>query len=468
MAQYDLSAEVLAFHDQYVRLDEAAVEQLRTVRDTNLERIRLGLDDLEKARFKSWRNQGGFAMKTVVNDPADESNHDLDAALIFDKDDVPSSALAARQRVRDALLKRASNFLEEPEARTNAVTVWYADGYHLDFAIYRRSENSLGTYNYEHASTEWVTRDPDEVTAWFEAVVEEKSPTADRFGNAPKVRLHQLRRIVRLVKWFCRSRSSWNLPGGMIASTLVDECYRPDRDRDDVALYNTLAAMQARLQDSCKVYHPKGDGRELTGKEQHFIQVEMLKDKLDKNMPKLANIFEPGCTREQARSAWDWIFNHAFWADKEVVEESVALAKADTGVSGHTVRMSCQVTSRNGRKIGTYRGQVLPKNMGLQFSVVYTSVPPPYDIRYEVQNTGDEARQAHQLSWAGNSSSDAPNWTTSTAYKGPHRMTCNIVKNGMTLASTSMVIRIGAGRWKKASRCDGRLRRALRPAAQTY
>lgn len=449
MAQYNLSAEVLTFHDQYVRLDEAAVERLRIVRDTNLGRIRLGLDDLDKPRFKSWRNQGGFAMKTVVNDPAGESNHDLDAALIFDKDDLPSSALAARQRVRDALLKRASNFLEEPEARTNAVTVWYADGYHLDFAIYRRSRDSFGNDKYEHASTDWVARDPDEVTAWFETAVEEESPTADQFGNAPKVRLHQLRRIVRLVKWFCRSRSSWNLPGGMIASTLVVECYRPDRDRDDVALYNTLAAMQARLRGSCRVYHPKGDGRELTGKEQHLTEVEMLKDKLDKNMPKLASIFEPGCTREQARSAWDWIFNHAFWADKEVVEESVALAKADTGVSGHTVRMACQVTTRNGRKIGTYVGQVLPKSMGLQFSVVSTSVPPPYDIRYEVQNTGDEASQAHQLSWGGNASSYAPSWTTSTAYKGPHRMTCNIVKNGLTLASTSMVIRIGAGRWKR-------------------
>ncbi|MHB8283643.1 MAG: nucleotide-binding domain-containing protein [Caulobacteraceae bacterium] len=452
MTQYDLSGEMLAFHDQHVRLNDEAVKRLREVRDLNLDRIRLGLDDLEKPRFKDWRNQGGFAMETVVNDPAGESNHDLDAALIFDKEDLPAAALTARQRVRDALLKRASNFLQDPEARTNAVTVWYADGYHLDFAIYRRSKDEIGNYTFEHASTEWISRDPDEVTAWFNKTVEDKSPKADFLGNAPKVRLHQLRRITRLVKWFCRSRPSWNLPGGMIGSTLVDECYRPDRDRDDVALYNTLTALKARLEGGCRVNHPRGDGRELTGKTQYLSQVELLKDKLSENLPKLAKLFEPSCTREQARHAWDWIFNHEFWADKEIIEEAVVLAKADTGAHGYSVTMACQLTTKNGRALGVYKGQVLPKEVGLEFSVVATNVPLPYDVRFEAQNTGDEARQARELSWARTVSGYDPRWTTSTAYKGPHRMTCNIVKNGLTLASTSMVIKIAAGLWRGRAR----------------
>jgi hypothetical protein len=259
MPQYDLSAELLSFHDQYVKLDATAKKKLAEVRDKNLQRIRDGLGDLGRPVFKDWRNQGGYAMDTVINDPAGESNHDIDVALIFEKDDLPAGALAARQRVRDAILKRANNFLEEPEPRTNAVTVWYADGYHLDFAVYRRSKDILSNLTHEHASTDWVGRDPDEVTGWFVKAVNDKSPKAGILLT-PKVRACQLRRIVRLVKWFCRSRTSWNLPGGMIVSALVVECYSPDPDRDDVALYNTLAALKARLDGNCRVFHPLGGG----------------------------------------------------------------------------------------------------------------------------------------------------------------------------------------------------------------
>lgn len=445
MAMFDMAADMLSFHHQYVKLDAASETRLAEVRKTNLQRIRDGLGDLGKPSFKAWRNQGGYAMGTVINDPAGESNHDIDVALIFEKDDLPSGALSARQRVRDALCKKGTNFLHDPEARTNAVTVWYADGYHLDFAVYRRSTNILAVTTHEHASTDWVERDPAEVTTWFQKAVEDKSPKADAWGNGPAVRLNQLRRVVRLVKWFCRSRTSWNLPGGMITTALVVECYRPDRNRDDVALYDTLAAIEARLRSTCQVWHPNGGGRELTGKAEYLNQVTLMRDKLTANLPKLAVLFEDGCTREKARSAWDWIFNHTFWGGKEVLEEA-RLAKADTGVGGYWVRLGCDLAkSERGRIISRYRGQVVPKNLGLRFFIDDTNVPPPFSIRYDVANKGDEARLANQLAWSGDASSDDPQWWTSTAYKGNHTMTCNVIKNGAVVASASLTVKIVGG-----------------------
>src|SRR5437764_819157 len=79
MAMYDLSADLLTFHDQHVKLDSDTEKKLAQVRNTNLDRIRNGLDVLGKPRFKDWRNQGGYAMGTVINDPAGASNHDFDA-----------------------------------------------------------------------------------------------------------------------------------------------------------------------------------------------------------------------------------------------------------------------------------------------------------------------------------------------------------------------------------------------------
>jgi len=442
---YNLADDLLSFHDKHVKLDAASEKRLVEVRDTNLDRIRAGLGDLGKPTFKAWRNQGGYAMGTVVNDPAGESNHDIDVALIFELDDLPLGALSARQQVRDALCKRATNFLHDPEARTNAVTVWYADGYHLDFAVYRRSAKIDGTTTHEHAGTDWVERDAAEVTNWFEDAVESNSPKTDVLGNAPAVRVHQLRRIVRLIKWFCRSRPSWNLPGGMITTALVVECYRPNRERDDVALYDTLLAIEARLQRSYQVWHPNGSGRELTAKAEFLNQVALMKEKLSSNIPKLSVLFQPDCNREKARSAWDRIFNHTFWAGREILEEA-QLAKADTTIDGYWVRMGCDLAkSERGRIISRYRGQVVPKNLGLRFFVEDTNVQPPFDVRFDVANSGDEARQAKQLSWSGNATSDDPQWWTGTAYKGNHTMTCNVIKDGKTVATNTMAVRIVGG-----------------------
>jgi hypothetical protein len=442
---YDLSTDLLSFYDKHVKLDSAAETRLKEVRTLNLSRISSGLVDLGKPDYKGWRNQGGYAMKTVINDPAGESNHDIDVALIFEKADLPSGALAARQRVRDALCKKGTNFYIEPEARTNAVTVWYADGYHLDFAIYRRFTDDFGFTQYEHASTDWVGRDPSEVTLWFDDAVEDKSPTTDIWGNKPAVRMKQLRRIVRLIKWFCRSRTSWSLPGGMITSTLVVECYRSDRNRDDVALYHTLVAIKTRLQGSCVVYHPKGNGRELTGKAEYLNQVTRMKEKLEQNLPKLDVLFADDCTREKARSAWDWIFAHSFWADKEVIEEARVL-KADMSVGSYTVTLGAELAKKeNGCIAAAYRGQFVPKNMWLRFYVASTNVPPPYSVRFQATNRGDEASDAQDLGWSHDTTDQDPQRWASTAYKGIHTMTCTIIKNGVPLASTSMSVKIVGG-----------------------
>jgi hypothetical protein len=84
-------------------------------------------------------------------------------ALLFERSALPEDPRAARQRVADALCKRCTNFTPEPTARSNAVTVWYAEGYHIDFAVYRTYTDDFGQQKIEHASTEWKARDPQEI-----------------------------------------------------------------------------------------------------------------------------------------------------------------------------------------------------------------------------------------------------------------------------------------------------------------
>jgi len=385
-------------------------------------------------------------MHTLNKDPNNDNDYDIDVALIFYKDEIPENPLKARQRVRDALCKRCTNFTKEPEARTNAVTVWYAEGYHIDFAIYRTYVDEFGIKHIEHASTEWKRRDPIEINNWFAECVSTLSPKANpTFGYYPKVADGQMRRIVRFIKWFCRSRTSWSLPGGMIVSTLIAESgvYKANSERDDIALYETMVALHNRLTVSCKVYNPVDNSQELTGKTEVLNQVVRLRDNLEIAVDKLKVLFDQSCTREKARFAWDWVFNHEFWAAKES-KKAIEFADVST-VTKYSLIIRCDLAKYE--KGPTYRQYLsgssrLPKGVALKFSVVSTNVPQPYSVRWIVNNEGDEAQEAEQLCWE--SSDSATTKWTSTAYKGNHRMTCQIEKNGQIMAETIHIVKINA------------------------
>jgi hypothetical protein len=373
---------------------------------------------------------------------AEENDYDIDVALLFNKEDLPSDPLAARQRVRDALLKRCDRFSKDPEARTNAVTVWYEDGYHVDFAIYRTWKDAWGASHIEHASTEWTRRDPTEIKDWFARQVAERSPKAG-FLSDPKVPLGQMRRIVRFLKRFCRSRASWSLPGGMVVSTLVDEVYRPDPNRDDIALYDTIVALRNRLRSSTTVRNPVDRSQELTSNAEVLTQVQGLRDKLEMAVDKLAVLFQSDCTRERARSAWDWVFNHAYWGKVEDTLEEVTRAVVPAAPCRVTIR--CDLAkSREG---ATYRQYAngstqLPKGVWLKFTVASTNAASPYTVRWTVNNRGDEASRANDLSW---NRVGMACWT-STRYKGIQTMTCEIERNGLVLARATHYVKIkGSG-----------------------
>lgn len=204
---FDLHEELTTFYHDYVRLKEERT-QLAKRRDLNLRRLNEGLDKLGEAKGKTYahpirhRDQGGYAMHTLNKHR--DNTYDLDCAIIFRKDDLPSSALEARERIVAAFKQTGVKFARDPEVRTNAVTVWYAEGYHIDFAVYRESVTWWGKTIIEHAGRDWQEADPAQMTAWFSDRVSTLSPS----GYGVTVAAGQMRRIVRWLKVFAKSRSS--------------------------------------------------------------------------------------------------------------------------------------------------------------------------------------------------------------------------------------------------------------------
>ena len=460
---FNLHDAMNEFYRDHVRLDSDEKKKLAGYRDTNLERLKSGLDKLGEehdttyAYYQYYRNQGSYAMFTLNQHPDNE--YDIDIAIVFKKDDLPSSALKARQRIADAFKKVAGNFSQEPEARSNAVTVWYAEGYHIDFAVYRTFEDEYGSTIIEHAGPDWTERDPMEVTKWFNDAVNSDSPSQE---DGATVDDYQMRRIVQLLKAFAKSRSSWNLPGGLIISVLVVECYRPDYYRDDVALHDTMVAIHNRLLINTEVDSPVSTSESLTNKEEYKKQVERFRDKLDSAITNLAPLFEDDCTTDKAMKVWNKVFNHPFWSDaveeedteddSDIDESRLVLSKTDKPALGGTshqqpLTWEFYITKRVRLLAHTYcgkkiklsglksDGRTIKNGLHLKF-VAQTNVRGLYQVFWQVVNTGRHAQlEGDKRGEVFKSDNSHPlvSWEKSL-YTGKHWIECFIVKNRTCVA----------------------------------
>ncbi len=304
----DCSAEITEFHNNHVRLTQNQTNKLAGYREANKKRLESGLSKKEDPLPVRHINQGSYAMYTINQHPAND--YDIDVGVIFRKDDLQGSqgadktALDARKMVLDAV--QDNKFSTPPELKKNCVRVHYNEGHHVDMPVYREFTNLFGETVIELASSDWTESDPEAVTSWFKNAVIDKSP--DETNG------RQMRRIVRLLKFWAKSRSSWNMPTGFIISKLVDEKYVAVSGRDDESLYKTMEQIKNRLSWNKNVYHPVLSGTLISeGKES---TIEEFEERLDTAIDDLSDLFDDDCTKQEALKAWKKFFNHSYFADK--------------------------------------------------------------------------------------------------------------------------------------------------------
>ena len=124
-----------AFHET-IKASEVKLTKLRTNRDAIRDKIRKYFkenhEDYIQPKF-SW--QGSFAMKTILNPIKDEDGlgvYDLDDGVYFigDSEDDRQTIDWYHKEVREAV-----------KDHTDQVRVMYADGHHVDLAIYFKTED---------------------------------------------------------------------------------------------------------------------------------------------------------------------------------------------------------------------------------------------------------------------------------------------------------------------------------------
>lgn len=451
---YDLSSKFNTFYTSYVVLSQDEQNNLHNKKDLNIQRLKDGLKEYNIENNTSYTIaetcvQGSMAMSTVVQN--EDGDYDIDVAVVFDKSVLGDKvAQATRNLVANALKRKTKQFNAEPEVKTSCVRIKYEDGYHIDFAVYRRHYDSGNEcWIYEHAGSDWSVRELKGLTEWF------KSQNNDSDGK--------LRKVIRLSKMFCKSRKSWkNMPSGLLQTVLCDEKLQQSYERIDELFYYTMQEIVNRLETSTSVEAPVDDGRDLTPRDIDCKRMTNWKNRLKSKLEDLKVLFSDECTKDDAIQAWYGFFNHDYWGGQVTVEKSYAIASVPKSVCSffdgeqyieemypmqlvYKCDVSCKVSGDGWRlkPIGEFLSiwrHYLPHNFEIRCEMEYTNCPWPYKILWKVKNVGPEAERKNLI--RGEIKERGRTIVEHTSFFGNHYIECYIVKDGLCVARKRIEIPI--------------------------
>lgn len=454
---YDLSSKFNTFYTSYVVLPQSEQNSLYDKKNLNLQRLKNGLkeyNDEYKTSYSVAEDcvQGSVAMSTVVQN--EDSDYDIDVAVVFNKSVLgDKGAQATRNMVANALRRKTKQFNAEPEVKTSCVRVKYADGYHIDFAIYRRSYDYINDeWIYEHSGSEWSSRELRGLTDWF------KTQNDNSDGK--------LRKVIRLSKMFCKSRSSWkNMPSGLLQTVLCDEKLQKSYDRVDELFYYTMKEIVNRIENSTSVVAPVDNGRDLTPRQSDKQKMINWKNRLKSKLADLDVLFSEDCTQTDAIQAWYGFFNHEFWNESTTKSEYNTLQPFKKSVCSfvdneqfiedmfpvnlmYSCKISCLVSGNGWRPtpIGEFLSllkRYLPHRFEIRCTMEYTNCPWPYKVFWKVRNVGVEAEKRDML--RGQIYEKGKTIVEHSNFFGKHYIECYIIKDGICVARDRVDIPIGRG-----------------------
>ena len=294
-----------AFHNEKVTLPLSLRTEMKKRRNSNRTRLDKGLKENKKPLPFKKVTQGSYVMKTMIRDA--DNDYDIDDGIYFKKSQLKTqlgidmSALDVRKMICKTL-SEDNRFKYHAEVRNHCVRVNYNSGYHVDIPIYKTDEDGS---NPQLASSKWMPSNAEDVSSWFDEQNQSNSPDKEN-GR-------QLRRTVRLLKKFAKSRDSWkgSLPSGFALTILVCEQFHPCLGRDDISLHKTMHKIYQRLCGDLEIRHPTTCSA-LVNSGSEDAKTKKLRDRISEN---LNNLQLEDCSKEKVATAWNTVFNTDFFVE---------------------------------------------------------------------------------------------------------------------------------------------------------
>lgn len=444
---FDLSQELEKFLKKHVILHSDQQNKLRNKKRLNIKRLKQGLIEFNHENhsdFKIVENtiQGSMAMYTVIQ--KEENNYDIDVAVVFEKEKCKDSTAASlRKLVESALEKTTKQFNARPEVKTSCVRLQYEEGYHIDFAIFRREYDSFySKYIYDHAGANWTKRHINGVEDWFQKNNESSSGL--------------LRKIVRLLKHFSSTKN--DMPGGLIQTALCTECLA-SYERLDISFYETMKKISCRLNHSKEISIPVDGGRSISSRKTDIDRIEKLKNALYLLLEKLSILEKDQCTREQALNAWYSVFAHDYW--QNMLNESLSFNDSNLPLTyDHTeqfiedkyrineiydVKIEATIMSNGFRPmtLDKYLSSYSWVKHGLSIECECIGIKfYDYDhIFWKVKNEGWAAKERNEI--RGQIVERDSKISEKSLFQGNHYIECYLIKNGICAGIGHIDIPIG-------------------------
>lgn len=319
---YDFDSTLRKFQENKVNLSQSMLNKLSDHRQANEDRLSSRLKEKGISISKnSFISQGSFAMKTLIQTCFEDDEYDIDDGVKLLREDLKKenaedkTPLETKQLIKEAL--KDKKFKKQPEIKPNCVRVFYSeDGkekHHVDMPAYRTYYDENKSLIQELASVNgWIESDPRSVNRWFDNIIIELNKEKEGTGS-------KLRRMIKLLKRFARSRMTWDLPNGlkltMLAVEKIDD-YK-NYERDDEAFYYLLESLKERLAYNLEIENladDKNPKQKLTRTQQDKNVIE-LRDRIEEALEKLEILHKDDCKLKDAKQAWKWVFNTGDYFD---------------------------------------------------------------------------------------------------------------------------------------------------------
>lgn len=240
-------------YNEEIRLTDARRKKLKGSRKELRNKVRKWFKENKPDEPQpKFTGQGSMSMDTIINPiprKVKEGNeektilyYDVDDGIYFegDKDAKDRNSTAT---YHDWIVQAVTGHTDtDPIDKNTCVRTLFADGHHIDKPIYYKKG---ATPELAHKKNGWIESDPKAFTDWFNDLAEKNS---------------QLRFLVRYGKgWFdfCEyENESKPMPSGLIITILIAENAVYRKDRNDIALKETLLAIQSKLKKSFECNRP--------------------------------------------------------------------------------------------------------------------------------------------------------------------------------------------------------------------
>jgi hypothetical protein len=287
----DCNKEFSQFLDK-IQLGKTKIEHLRTSRDALRDRIKTYFDD-KGENIPNFTGQGSFKAHTCINQS--DEDYDIDDGVYLqhlpeDKDDWPKTE-TVHEEIKEAVKDHTDLPLKD---KTTCVRVQFKKEYHVDLAIYGESDEKI--YLARKGNEQWEENNPKLFTEWIWGKIKSNG--------------EQLRNLIKYIKKWAYYNGWIDNISGFFITILVGNHFSSAAERDDLALYYTLANITDYLRINRKIIRPVVPMKNMT---ESFSDAEM--DKMISQFEKFRDKAQGavvGIKKKEAQEAWRSIFGDDF------------------------------------------------------------------------------------------------------------------------------------------------------------